>query len=176
MAGGESPQDYRDADGIEQFAWRPNGQEIAYVTSDEPENKKEIEKHHDAFEVGDNDFLATEAEQSSHLWILPAEGGKAKRLTSGTWSLPKSAPPSSPASPIFLVSRREVAAVHQQEHPHQGDADLTTLQVLNVETGETRKLTKHEKFESFGLFSPDGSRVAYGIRATAIRTTRMRFL
>ena len=28
------------ANGIEQFAWRPNGQDIAYVTSDEPENKK----------------------------------------------------------------------------------------------------------------------------------------
>jgi len=59
------------------------GKRFAYVTSDEPENKKELEKHHDAFEVGDNDFLATEAERPSHLWILPAEGGKAKRLTSG---------------------------------------------------------------------------------------------
>jgi hypothetical protein len=36
-------------------------QDIAYVTSDEPSNKAEIEKHHDLFEVGDNDFLATAA-------------------------------------------------------------------------------------------------------------------
>jgi dipeptidyl aminopeptidase/acylaminoacyl peptidase len=147
--------------GIEQYAWRPNGQEIAYVTSDEPENKKEIEKHHDAFEVGDNDFLATEAEQSSHLWILPAEGGKAKRLTSGAWSLTKSAPPSPPASPISWSPDGKWLLFTRQEHPHQGDNDLTTLQVLNVESGEVRKLTKHEKFESFGTFSPDGSRVAY---------------
>ena len=161
LAGGEARKITDAPNGIEQFAWRPNGKEIAYVTSDEPENKKEIEKHRDAFEVGDNDFLATEAEQSSHLWILPAEGGKAKRLTSGAWSLTKSAPPSPPASPISWSPDGKWLLFTRQEHPHQGDNDLTTLQVLNVETGDIRKLTKHEKFESFGLFSPDGSRVAY---------------
>ena len=161
MSGGEARKITDAPNGIEQFAWRPNGQEIAYVTSDEPENKKDIEKHLDAFEVGDNDFLATEAALSSHIWILPADGGKAKRLTSGAWSLPKSAPPSSPASPISWSPDGKWLLFTRQEHPHQGDADLTTLQVLNVETGEIRKLTKHEKFESFGLFSPDGSRVAY---------------
>ncbi|HEV1996251.1 MAG TPA: S9 family peptidase [Candidatus Acidoferrum sp.] len=161
MAGGEARKITDAPNGIEQFAWRPNGQEIAYVTSDEPENKKEIEKHHDAFEVGDNDFLATEAALPSNIWILPAEGGKAKQLTSGAWSLPKSAPPSSPASPISWSPDGKWLMFTRQEHPHQGDSDLTTLQVLNVETGEIRKLTKHEKLESFGVFSPDGSRVAY---------------
>ncbi len=161
MTGGEARKITDVPNGIEQFAWRPNGQEIAYVASDEPENKKEMEKHHDAFEVGDNDFLATEAALPSHIWILPADGGKAKRLTSGTWSLPKSAPPSPPASPISWSPDGKLLLFTRQEHPHQGDNDLTALQVLNVETGEVRKLTKHEKFESFGLFSPDGSRVAY---------------
>jgi dipeptidyl aminopeptidase/acylaminoacyl peptidase len=161
MTGGEARKITDTPNGIEQLAWRPNGQEIAYVTSDEPENKKEIEKHHDAFEVGDNDFLATEAALPSHIWILPAEGGKAKRLTSGAWSLPKSAPPSPPASPISWSPDGQWLLFTKQERPHQGDADLTTLQVLNMENGETHKLTNHEKLESFGLFSPDGSRVAY---------------
>lgn len=161
MTGGEARKLTDAPNGIEQFAWRPNGQDIAYVSSDEPENKKEIEKHHDAFEVGDNDFLATEAALPSHIWILPAAGGKAKRLTSGAWSLPKSAPPSSPASPISWSPDGKWLLFTRQEHPHQGNADLTTLQVLNVETSEVRKLTKHEKFESFAEFSPDGSHVAY---------------
>ncbi len=161
MTGGEAHKLTDAPEGIEQFAWRPNGQDIAYVTSDEPENKKEIEKHHDAFEVGDNDYLATEAALPSHLWLIAADGGKPKRLTSGAWSLPKSAPPSSPASPISWSPDGKWLLFTRQEHPHQGDSDLTTLQVLNVETGEIRKLTKHEKFESFALFSPDGSRVAY---------------
>jgi dipeptidyl aminopeptidase/acylaminoacyl peptidase len=161
MAGGEARKITEAPNGIEQFAWRPNGQEIAYVTSDEHANKKEIEKHHDAFEVGDNDFLATEAALPSHIWLLPLDGGKAKRLTSGAWSLPKSTPPSSPASPISWSADGRWLLFTRQEHPHQGDADWTTLHVLNVETGDIRKLTKHEKFESFAQFSPDGSRVAY---------------
>jgi len=161
MTGGEARKITDALNGIEQLAWRPDGKEIAYVTSDEPENKKEIEKHHDAFEAGDNDFLATEAALPSHIWILPAEGGKARRLTSGAWSLPKSAPPSSPASPISWSPDGKWLLFTRQEYPQQGDADLTTLQVLNAETGKIRKLTKHDKFESFGLFSPDGSHVAY---------------
>ena len=161
MSGGEAKKITDAPNGIEQFAWRPNGQEIAYVTSDEPENKKEIEKHNDAFEVGDNDYLANEAPTPSHVWLVSADGGKAKRLTSGAWSLPKSAPPSSPASPISWSPDGKSLLFTRQEHPHQGDADLTTLQVLNMDSGEYHRLTKHEKLESFGLFSPDGSRVAY---------------
>jgi dipeptidyl aminopeptidase/acylaminoacyl peptidase len=161
MAGGEAKKLTDAPNGIEQYAWRPDGKGIAYVTSDEPENKKEIEKHNDAFEVGDNDYLATEAPTPSHLWLVSADDGKTKRLTSGAWSLPKSAPPSPPASPISWSPDGKFLLYTRQEHPHQGDADLTTLQVLNVETGEARKLTKHEKFESFAVFSPDGSRVAY---------------
>jgi dipeptidyl aminopeptidase/acylaminoacyl peptidase len=161
MSGGDGKKITDAPNGVEQFAWRPNGQDIAYVTSDEPENKKEIEKHHDAFEVGDNDFLATGAPMPSHIWMVAADGGKAKRLTSGAWSLPKSAPPSSPASPISWSPDGKWLLFTRQEHPHQGDNDLTTLQVINVESGEIRKLTKHEKVESFGVFSPDGSRVAY---------------
>jgi dipeptidyl aminopeptidase/acylaminoacyl peptidase len=161
MAGGEAKKITDAPNGVEQFAWRPNGQDIAYVTSDEPENKKEIEKHNDAFEVGDNDFLATGPEMPSHLWIIAAEGGKPRRLTSGTWSLAKSAPPSSPASPINWSADGKLLLFTRQEHPHFGDNDLTSIQVLTVDTGEIRKLTTHTSLESFGLFSPDGSRIAY---------------
>jgi dipeptidyl aminopeptidase/acylaminoacyl peptidase len=161
MSGGEAKKITDAPRGVEQFAWRPSGQDIAYVTSDEPENKKDIEKHNDAFEVGDNDYLATARENPSHLWIIPADGGKPKRLTSGTWSLAKSAPPSSPASPINWSPDGKSLLFTRQERPHFGDNDLTSVQLLNVDTGEIRKLTKHETLESFGLFSPDGSRVAY---------------
>jgi dipeptidyl aminopeptidase/acylaminoacyl peptidase len=161
MSGGEAKKITDAPSGVEQFAWRPSGQDIAYVTSDEPENKKDIEKHNDAFEVGDNGYLATAAENPSHLWIIPADGGKPKRLTSGAWSLAKSAPPSSPASPINWSPDGKSLLFTRQERPHFGDNDLTSVQLLNVDTGEIRKLTKHETLESFGLFSPDGSRVAY---------------
>jgi dipeptidyl aminopeptidase/acylaminoacyl peptidase len=161
IKGGEARQITNAPKGIEQFAWRPDGKDLAYVTPDQPASKKESEKHLDAFEVGDNDYLATEAPQPSHLWLVSAEGGNPKRLTSGTWSLTKSAPPSSPASPLSWSPDGTTLLFTRQEHPHQGDADQTTLQLLNVETGECHKLTQHEKFEGFGLFSPDGAHIAY---------------
>ncbi len=161
MSGGEAKKITDAPEGIEQFAWRPNGQDIAYVASDEPENKKEIEKHNDAFEVGDNDYLAAGPITPSHLWLTIAEGGKPKRLTSGAWSLAKSAPPSSPASPINWSADGKLLLFTRQEHPHFGDNDLTSVQVLTVDTGEIRKLTQHQTLESFGVFSPDGSHIAY---------------
>jgi dipeptidyl aminopeptidase/acylaminoacyl peptidase len=161
MSGGDAKKVTNAPNGAEQFAWRPSGKDIAYVTSDDPPNQKEIEKHNDSFEVGDNDYLANAAPTSSHIWLVSAEGGAAKRLTSGAWSLQKTAPPNPPSSPISWTPDGKSLSFTRQELPHFGDSDLSTLQILNVETGEIRKLTNHEKLESFGLVSPDGSRVAY---------------
>jgi len=161
MAGGDALKITDVPNGVEQFAWRPSGKEIAYVTADEAENKKEIEKHLDAFEVGDNGYLETKAPTPSHIWLIAAEGGKARRLTSGSWSLPKVLPPSSPSSPLSWSPDGKLIAFTKQEDPHSGDSDRRTLQILNAETGEIRKLTNHDKFEGFGLFSPDGSQLAY---------------
>src|SRR3989442_1317805 len=52
--------------GVEQFAWKPDGTEIAYVAADEPENKKEMEAHNDVLEVGDAGSLTTAAPTPSH--------------------------------------------------------------------------------------------------------------
>src|SRR5882724_121680 len=161
MNGGDAVQIIEAPNSVEQFAWRPNGLDIAYVVADEAENKKDIEKHLDAFEVGDNGYLETKAPTPSHIWLVAAEGGKARRLTSGSWTLPKVLPPSSPSSPLSWSPDGNSIVFTKQDDSHSGDSDLRTLQVLSVATGEIRKLTSHEKLEGFGVFSPDGERIAY---------------
>jgi len=161
MSGGDALKITDVPNGVEQFAWQPISGDIAYVTADEAENKKDIEKHLDAFEVGDNGYLETKAPTPSHIWLIAADGGKPRRLTSGSWTLPKVLPPSSPSSPISFSPDGKLLTFTKQEDPHSGDSDGRTVQILNVDTGEIRKLTKHEKFEGFGLFSPDGSQLAY---------------
>jgi len=160
MDGGDAKQITTAPDGVEQFAWRPDGAVLAYVTPD-PADKKAIEAHHDAFEVGDTDYLETAAAMPSHVWLVPADGGAAKRLTSGSWSLPIVFPPSPPSSPLSWSPDGKSIVITRQETAEPGDGDEATLRILDAATGQTRKLTTHEKFEGAGLYSPDGSQIAY---------------
>lgn len=160
MDGGDAKKITDVPDGVEQFAWRPDGAMIAYVTPD-PADKKAIEAHHDSFEVGDTDFLETAAAQSSHVWLVPADGGAAKRITSGTWSLPIVFPPSPPSSPLSWSPDGKTLLITRQETAEPGDGDMTTLQMLDVDSGKMRKITVHTHLESAGVLSPDGSQVAY---------------
>lgn len=160
MDGGDAKKITDAPDGVEQFAWRPDGAVIAYVTPD-PADKKAVEAHHDSFEVGDTDFLETAAAQSSHVWTVSADGGQAKRVTSGKWSLPIVFPPSPPSSPLSWTPDGKSLLITRQETAEPGDGDETTLEMLDVESGKTRKLTSHERLESAGVLSPDGSQVAY---------------
>ena len=159
MKGGEPQQITSAPLGVEQYAWRPDGALIAFGSRDEPPNKADIEKHHDLFEVGDNSFLDTSAPTPSHLWIVSSSGGTAKRLTSGTWSLSKDED-----NNISLLSwspdGKRICFTRQAD-PHVGDSDQTVLEILEVDSGQMRQLTKRNSFENFGLFSPDGSKIAY---------------
>ena len=161
MNGGEAHKITDAAKGVEQFVWSPDGREIAYVTPDEPPNKKEIEQHNDAFEVGNNDYLATAAPTPSHVWLVPAEGGQPHRLTSGSWSLPRSAPPSPPASPLSWSPDGKSIAFVRQATPAFGDSDQAVIEILDVASGEMHQLTSRKALEGFPLYSPDGSQVAY---------------
>ena len=162
MNGGEPQQITRAPLGVERFAWRPDGSSLAFASPDEPSNQAEIEKHHDLFEVGDNDYLSTSAPTPSHIRLTSASGGTAKRLTSGAWSLQK-APEGflNPLSPLSWSPDGKQICFTRQADPHFGDYDQTVVEILDVNSGQVRQLTKRTSFESFGLFSPDGSKIAY---------------
>ena len=84
--GGEAERVTDEERGVGGFTWRPDGREIAFITEDEAPNHKAIEAHDDAFDVTQEAWTARAAAQPSHIWLIPAHGGKAHRLTSGTWS------------------------------------------------------------------------------------------
>src|ERR1700746_312754 len=161
LSGGDALQLTRGKDGISQFAWSPDGASIAYAIVDPKPELKGEDKYRTAFKVGNDDFTISEAVRPTHLWLVPAQGGEAKRLTSGTWSLPSSLPPGPPSSPIVWSKDGKSILIVRQETPSTGDQLLARLQVLDVATGAIRSLTGDTTLEGYPKLSPDGASVAY---------------
>src|SRR5262249_32282555 len=120
MGGGDVRRITNAPKGVQQFAWSPDGRSIAYATEDEPEKKSGPERFNDSFEVGNDDFLIQSQALPTHAWLVPSEGGEARRLTSGAWSLPINHPPGAPASPLACSPDGHSIALLRLPTPHSG--------------------------------------------------------
>jgi dipeptidyl aminopeptidase/acylaminoacyl peptidase len=159
--GGESVQLTHSKTAVAVMAWRPDGQALAFAAADEEPERKDEAKFDDAFEVGNNSYLERAAAKPVHLWTVTVSG-EAKRLTSGSWSLPVHMAPSGPPSAIAYTPDGRGIVFVKAESPVTGDADTARLQVVDVATGTVRALTKSAVTEGNPVLSPDGTMVAYG--------------
>jgi len=161
LAGGDSQQLTHAAGPVTQFAWKPDGSAIAFAAVDELPKREGEAEFLDAFEVGANDSLVHGPSPSTHIWIIPSAGGEARRLTSGAWSLPVTFPPGSPASPINWTPDGKTIAFVKQISPLSGDQEHTQIELMDAATGQFHPLTSRTTLESYPLFSPDGTDIAY---------------
>lgn len=144
--------------GVQQFAWSPDGAQIAYVTADEAEKG---DKNNRSFEIDDDDFLTSGALTPSHIWVVSPDGGAARRVTSGVWSLPVAHPPGPAPSPLSWSPDGKSIAITRRETPHEKTPDVAHVAIVDVATGNVRRLTDRAQDETQPLFSPDGARIAY---------------
>ncbi|HET9342242.1 MAG TPA: S9 family peptidase [Candidatus Eremiobacteraceae bacterium] len=152
MAGGDAQTITKAKNGVDEFAWRPDGKAIAFVADDDAPNKKQIDAHLDAFEVGDNDYTATSVPASSQLWTIASAGGVAKRLTKGSWQISQLS---------WSPDGRSIAAAVQHSL-YSGDADQSMIEVFDAKSGAAHALTGRSTLEGSPLYSPDGTEIAYG--------------
>jgi dipeptidyl aminopeptidase/acylaminoacyl peptidase len=161
LGGGDPRAVTKTENGVQQFAWRPDGDAIAYVTSDADPHKAEIEKHHDLFDLGNDDYMERSYTPPSHIWLVSRAGENAHRLTSGTWSTATAYPPSPPASPLSWSPDGKSLLFSRVPDTRDGDAYRSEIVRLDVATRKLVPLTGRTKFEGFASYSPDGSNVAY---------------
>ena len=99
--GGTPAQVTTMSTGVQQLAWSPDSNTLGFASADEPEKKTGYQRWNDSFDVQPNFHLfMTAPVPPTHVWMVPAAGGEAKRLTSGDWTLPVTRPPGAPSSMI----------------------------------------------------------------------------
>jgi dipeptidyl aminopeptidase/acylaminoacyl peptidase len=162
MSGGDSWQITKSPTGVQQFAWRPGHNEIAFVAMDEAPKVPGEERHNHSFEIQNNHYLLTEAPRPSHVWLISADAkGVARRLTSGTWTLPVTLPPGAPSSPLSWSPDGKRLAIVKVASPYTGDNDKAAIQLLDVDSGQLTPLTSRTHHETQPLYSPDGAHIAH---------------
>jgi dipeptidyl aminopeptidase/acylaminoacyl peptidase len=159
LIGGDARRITDAGRGVQQFAWSPDGTQIAFVAADEVPKSEEKPI---SFEVDDDDYLMREEPMASHVWVVPSDGnGKARRVTSGAWSLPIAHPPGPAASPLSWSPDGKTIAITRRVSAHAGTPNSGRVALVDVATGEVKRLTTNDLDETQPVFSPDGSQVAF---------------
>ena len=161
MAGGDAEQLTKSPTSIQQFAWKPDGTALAYAAIEKAPERKGADRFDDAFHVGDGSYLDRDQALPTRLWMISAEGGDAKQLTSGAWTLPVAFPPGPPASPIAFTPDGKTLIYVRLENTYSGDRRYSSPQALDLASGKSEPITTHKEHASFPVPSPDGSHVAY---------------
>ena len=147
---------------VEQYAWNPKGSLIAYVTEDGPSDPAAAKRHDDLWEVHDVGFLQKYESLPSHIWIVGAEGGAARRLTHGSWSYLEADPPFAGAAtnPSWSADGRTIAFT-MQANAYDSDSDRTSIAEADVQTGKITKLDSRTTYEYQPQFAPEGRAITY---------------
>ncbi|MGH8114498.1 MAG: prolyl oligopeptidase family serine peptidase [Rhodanobacteraceae bacterium] len=163
-ATGGTPRQLGDApQGVEQFAWAPNGHTLVYVTpGPSPLTTSERRTRHDLFTIHDDDYLIHKQTVPSHLWLLDVATSRTRQLTFGQTSMVEVTPPfgGGVSAPVWSADGNWIAYT-QQATPDDSDSDRTRIVAVNVATGKEHPITGKVSYEYNPEFAPQGDSLAW---------------
>lgn len=155
--GGDARPITSAADGVQQFAWRPDGAAIAYTAADPEPKRSGADRFRDSFVFTTEPIIARALPRPAHLFVVPADGGQAKQITFGAQSVATG----EAQSTISWSADGKTIAFTAAPNAILNDETRSFVDVVEVAGGKIARLTGHDAYESTPFFSPDGSHIAY---------------
>jgi dipeptidyl aminopeptidase/acylaminoacyl peptidase len=144
--GGEARKLTAAEEGVGGFAWAPDGKSIAFTSTD-PKTAADKEREKT---FGDFDVIG-EGYRMSHLWVFDVATKKARRLTSGSFTVGQFS--WSPDGMRIAFDHRINSA-----NANSGSADIS---IVTVADGTVKDLVTQDGPDSGPVWSPDGSKIAF---------------
>jgi dipeptidyl aminopeptidase/acylaminoacyl peptidase len=157
LDGGDARPVTNAADGVQQFAWRPDGAGFAYTAADPKPKQTGADRFRDSFVFTTEPITARTAPRPSHLFVIAADGGREKQLTFG----PQSVATGEAQSTISWSADGKTIAFTIAPNAVLNDEEKSHVDLVDVASGKISRLTNHAAYESNPLYSPDGTRIAY---------------
>jgi dipeptidyl aminopeptidase/acylaminoacyl peptidase len=145
--GGEARRITSLDEGVGAFAWSPDGKSFALTATDpKTDADKDREKKFGEFDVFGEGYRMT------HLWVFDIAAQKARRLTSGAYTVGQFA---------WSPDGREIAYDHRINGANTS-GDTADISIVSVADGTIRALVTQPGADGGPVWSPDGRTIAFG--------------
>jgi dipeptidyl aminopeptidase/acylaminoacyl peptidase len=147
---------------IRRYAWSPDGNSLAYITSDpvpEPVNK-----YNNAVKLGNNDYLMDSPPTTKSLWVYNIATGDAKKISPAGKTVGTGL---STSGIIWSPDGNKITFVTYPS-AYSGDSDLGRIHIADIESGKIKPVTENTGMESPMAFSNNGKKLYFSYKRDGI--------